>query len=66
MLNSLEQTLERIEGALASNAAMLDKLLERKRAPAQKRQSKAQVHDAAVASADKHFPMKGPMDEANA
>ena len=52
MLNSLDERLDRIEAALASNAEMLGELLKRKRAPAQKRQSKAQVHDAAVADAD--------------
>ena len=51
MLNSLDERLDRIEAALASNAEMLGELLKRKRAPAQKRQSKAQVHDDAVKGA---------------
>ena len=46
MLNSLEQTLERIEGKL-------DQLLARKKpAQAAKRKSKAEAHEAAVEHAD--------------
>ena len=55
----MQEQLDRIEG-------MLVELLKRKRAPAQKRQSKAQVHDDAVALSKQHFPMKGPQDEWNA
>ena len=54
MLNSLEQTLERIEGALASNAAKLDALLAQrpKARPAKPAgASKADAHDVAVAHA---------------
>ena len=52
MLNSLEQTLERIE-------EKLDELLKRKRAPAKKHKTDAQVHDDAVAASMSRFPLKG-------